>query len=274
MQAVILAGERGTTLHPLTATQPRAMLPLCGKPLVQYQMELCKKHGIREAILCLQTQPEVFESRFGDGKSIGVDLGYHREAKPLGTAGAVRAVSDRLVGDAVLVLNGHILTNADLSALLAFHKEKNAAVTLLLATTPDPARYGVVVTDSDGRIGQFAEKPTRDEAKADTVSAGVYVLRRDLLRRMPPDTEVSFERELFPQLLEEGIPMYGFSLGVDKYWRTIATLPDYQQAQTDILEQKIDVAVQGDELRPHVWVGKKRANPPDGKFIRQHLSKP
>jgi mannose-1-phosphate guanylyltransferase/phosphomannomutase len=113
MQAVILAGERGAPLYPLTARQPRAMLPLAGKPLVQYQMELLKRHGISEAILCLQVMPESFEGRFRDGKEVGMTLRYHREQAPLGTAGAVRAVSDRLIGDSVLVLNGHILTDAE-----------------------------------------------------------------------------------------------------------------------------------------------------------------
>ncbi len=232
------------------------MLPLCGKPLIQYQLELLKRHSISEAILCLQTMPESFESRFGDGKPVNMDLGYHREVAPLGTAGAVRAVSDRLVGDNVIVLNGHVLTDADLSALVAFHNAKNAAVTLLLATTADPAQYGVVVTDDEGRIGQFAEKPARDEAKSDTVSAGVYVLRRDLLRRMPPNTEYSFERQLFPQLLEEGVPLYGYVMDSGSYWRAITTLPDYQQAQADILERKVDVQIDGDAVRDGVWVGK------------------
>lgn len=255
MQAVILAGERGTPLYPLTARQPRAMLPLAGKPLIQYQMELLKRHGISEAILCLQTMPESFENRFGDGKTIGMDLGYHREQAPLGTAGAVRAVSDRLVGDAVLVLNGHVLSDADLTRLLEFHREKNCAVTMLLASVPDPARFGVVVTDADGKISSFSEKPTSDEAASDTINAGVYVLRRDILRRMPPDTEYSFERQLFPQLLAEGVAMYGYVMPASAYWLSIATLPDYQKAQADILERRVQTDIGGDMVREGVWVG-------------------
>jgi mannose-1-phosphate guanylyltransferase/phosphomannomutase len=112
------------------------MLPLAGKPLVQYQMELLKRHDIREAVLCLQTMPESFEGRFGEGKEVGLTLRYHREHEPLGTAGAVRAVSDRLVGDSVIVLNGHVLTDADLSSLIEFHRQHDAAVTMLLAPCP------------------------------------------------------------------------------------------------------------------------------------------
>jgi phosphomannomutase/ADP-glucose pyrophosphorylase len=254
MQAVILAGERGAPLYPLTARQPRAMLPLAGKPLIQYQMELLRRHGIREAILCLQVMPESFEGRFGDGARIGMALQYHREQAPLGTAGAVRAVSDRVVGDSVLVLNAHVLTDADLGALMDFHREKGAAVTMLLATVPDPSRFGVVVTDSEGRIRSFEEKPAAGDVASDTVNAGVYVLRRDLLRRMPPDTEYSFERQLFPHLLQEDVPMYGF-VAENCYWRSIATLPDYQRAQTDILERRVEAKIDGSQVREGVWVG-------------------
>jgi phosphomannomutase/NDP-sugar pyrophosphorylase family protein len=255
MQAVILAGERGAPLYPLTARQPRAMLPLAGKPLVQYQLELLKRHGITEAVLGLQVMPETFENRFGDGKAFGMTLRYHREQFPLGTAGAVRAVSNRLVGDAVLVLNAHILTDADLTQLLEFHAQKDAAVTMLLATSADPERFGVVLTDAEDRITSFAEKPARGEAFSDLVNAGVYVIRRDLLRRMPPDTEYSFERQFFPLLLSEGIPMYGYVLPEGKYWRAISALTDYQRAQADILERRVDVKIDGVEIREGVWVG-------------------
>ncbi len=254
MQAVILAGERGAPLYPLTARQPRAMLPLAAKPLVQYQLELLKRHGITEAILCLQVMPESFERRFGDGKALGLTLRYHRERLPLGTAGAVRAVSNRLVGNDILVLNGHVLTDADLTRLMELHAEKEAGLTMLLATVPEPANYGVVLTDREGRITSFEEKPARDEAASSTVNGGVYILRRDLLFRMPPETDFSFERQLFPQLLTEGVPMYGYVQN-GRYWRAISTLTDYQQATVDILEHRIDAHLDGDEVREGVWVG-------------------
>jgi phosphomannomutase/NDP-sugar pyrophosphorylase family protein len=254
MRAVILAGERGAPLYPLTARQPRAMLPLAGKPLIQYQLELLKRHGISDVILCLQSMPEAFESRFGDGKDLGMTVYTHREPFPLGTAGAVRSVADRLVDDSVLVLNGHVLTDADLTALIAFHDAKNAAVTLLLAVSENPSQYGVVVTDDEGRITSFAEKPAVDEAASDVVSAGVYVIRRDILNKMPPDTEYSFERQLLPQLLAQDMPLYG-CIAEGRYWRTISTLPDYQRAQADILERRVEADINGDQVRDGVWVG-------------------
>ena len=274
MQAVILAGERGAPLYPLTARQPRAMLPLAGKPLVQYQMELLRRHGIREAVLCTQVMPEAFEGRFRDGKELGMTLRYHREQAPLGTAGAVRAVSDRLVGDAVLVLNGHVLTDADLTALLEFHRQTEAAVTMLLATVSDPSRYGVVVTDAEGRITSFAEKPAAEEAASDTVNAGVYVLRRDLLRRIPPHDEFSFERQLFPALLAENVPMYG-CVAENRYWLPISTLPDYQRAQADILERRVEAEIAGDQIVEGVWVGEATTVHPTAElrgrvFINHH----
>lgn len=254
MQAVILAGERGAPLYPLTARQPRAMLPLAAKPLVQYQLELLKRHGITEAILCLQVMPESFESRFGDGKALGMTLRYHRERIPLGTAGAVRAVSNRLVDNDILVLNGHVLTDADLTRLIELHTEREAGLTMLLATVPEPANYGVVLTNTEGRITSFAEKPAREEAVSSTINGGVYILRRDLLFRMPPETDFSFERQLFPQLLAEGVPMYGY-VQKGRYWRAISTLTDYQQATVDILERRVEAQLDGDEVREGVWVG-------------------
>jgi Phosphomannomutase len=254
MQAVILAGERGAPLYPLTATLPRSMLPLAAKPLVQYQMELLKRHGINEAVLCLSVMPEKFESRFGDGKEQGMVLRYHRELFPLGTAGAVRSVADRLVDDAVIILNGHVLTDADLKYLIEFHRTHEAGVTMLLARVPNPSRFGVVVTDNSGRILSFSEKPAAEETPSDTVNAGVYVLRRDLLRRIPPNTEYSFERQLFPQLLAQNVPMYGV-VNEGRYWRAIASLPDYQMAQSDILQRRVEVSISGNEVREGVWVG-------------------
>ena len=255
MQAVILAGERGTPLYPLTARQPRAMLPLAGKPLVQYQLELLKRHGITEAVLCTQVMPEAFESRFGDGGEVGVSLQYHREQVPLGTAGAVRAVSDLLTGDDLLVLNAHNLSDADLTALVSFHREREAAVTMLLVSSSEPSRFGVVVTDTEGRVRSFQEKPAAGEADSDLVNAGIYVLRRDVLAQIPADIEYSFERQLFPRLLAENAPVYGFVLE-QGYWRSIATLPDYQRAQADILERKVAVEISGDQVREGVWVGR------------------
>lgn len=254
MQAVILAGERGAPLYPLTARQPRAMLPLAAKPVVQYQLELLKRHGITEALLCLQVMPETFENRFGDGKELGMSLRYHREQAPLGTAGAVRAVSDRLIGDAILVLNAHVLTDADLTRLIEAHQKRDAAVTMLLAYVPEPSRYGVVLTDAEDRITAFAEKPRPGEIASDAINAGVYVLRRDILRRMPPDTEYSFERQLFPQLLAEGVPMYGV-VAEGRYWRSISTLTDYQRAQADVLERRVEADIAGSQIREGVWVG-------------------
>lgn len=254
MQAVILAGERGAPLYPLTARTPRAMLPIVAKPLIQYSLELLTRHQINDVLLCLQVLPEVFESRFEDGRALGLNLRYHREQVPLGTAGAVRAVSDRTVGKSILVLNGHVLTDADLSALIAFHDEKEAAVTLLLARVPDASAYGAVVRDAEGRVLAFSEKPPVGEVATDTINAGVYVIRRDILRRIPVGTEFSFERQLFPQLVAEGIPVYGF-LAEESYWRSITTLNDYQRAQSDVLEQRVVAKIEGVEVREGVWVG-------------------
>jgi len=148
-----------------------------------------------------------------------------------------------------------VLTDADLTALIAHHQETQAGVTMLLATAADPSQFGVVVTDNDGRVRSFQEKTTMSEVPSDTVNAGVYVLRRDLLRFMPPDSEYSFERQLFPHLLQEGkVPMFGY-VAENRYWRSIATLTDYQQGQADVLERRVDAQIDGKQEREGVWVG-------------------
>lgn len=229
------------------------MVPLANKPLIRYQIELLRRHGISDIIVCIDHLAERFERYFSDPGRVDAHIQFHRDIEPLGTAGAVKAAEPMVTSDTVLVLNGHILTDVDIAALLKFHKEKEASATVYLSPNPDPLRYGVALSDADGRIRRFVEKPSMlDEAPTDTINAGIYVLERSVLADIPSGVEYSLERSLFPSLLAKGTPFYGFVS--EAYWQDITTLPDYRKAQQDILTGKVDVEMSGHKEGERIWV--------------------
>ncbi|MFN3432289.1 MAG: NDP-sugar synthase, partial [Candidatus Sericytochromatia bacterium] len=194
MRAVIIAGGSGTRLRPLTYNTPKPMVPLFNKPFLQYQMELLKRHGITEIIVNLHYLSNVIEDYFGDGSALGLKIFYSREEKALGTAGAVKLAEEFFDDEPLVVLNGDILTDVDLSAILAFHKEKKARATITMIRVTDPTAYGLIFTDGEGQVTRFLEKPSWDEATVDTVNAGIYVLDPSVFRYVPRNEAYSFER--------------------------------------------------------------------------------
>lgn len=252
MQAVILVGGQGTRLRPLTLTVPKPMLPVMDRPFLTFQIELCKRHGIRDIILSTAYLPEVFEEYFGDGSRLGVRLTYVTEDEPLDTCGAVKNVERYLEGT-FFVFNGDVLTDLDLSALLAYHRQKGSKATISLTRVEDPTAYGLVPLDRQGRIMEFVEKPSWDRVATDLINAGTYVLEPEVLQHVPEGEPYSFERQLFPELLKSGVPMYGFPS--DAYWLDIGTPAKYLQAHYDILARKVPYEFQGEEVKPSVWVG-------------------
>lgn len=252
MQAVILVGGQGTRLRPLTLTVPKPMLPLVNRPFLEFQINLCKRHGIDEIILSTAYLPEVFEEYFGDGSRLGVKLICVTEEEPLDTCGAVKNVEEHIKGR-FLVFNGDVLTNLDLANLIAFHEQKKGKATLYLTPVEDPTAYGLVPLDNDSRILEFLEKPTLDQVVTDLINAGTYVLEPELLDRVPAGERYSFERQLFPGMLEDGLPMFGFP--DDAYWLDIGAPSKYLQAHYDILGRKLPFEFSGREIKPSVWIG-------------------
>jgi mannose-1-phosphate guanylyltransferase len=176
----------------------------------------------------------------GDGAAWGVRLRYAVEPEPLGTGGGVRNAID-LAGGLVAVLNGDVLTDADLSAMLRFHADRKAAATICLVPVPDPTPYGLVELDPAGRVRRFVEKPAPGQITANTINAGIYLLDRELVRRIDTGRPVSIEREFFPGLLADGVPFFGW--GPDHYWIDIGSPAKYRQAQLDLLAQRVRSAV-------------------------------
>jgi mannose-1-phosphate guanylyltransferase / phosphomannomutase len=252
MKAVVMAGGEGTRLRPLTSNQPKPMVPIIGKPCMEHIVELLREHGFEDVIVTVAFLPQAIRSYFGDGENLGLNIEYSVEESPLGTAGSVRLAADKL-DDTFLVISGDALCDFDLSKLVEFHKQREAAVTIGLKSVENPLEFGIVVTDEDGRIERFLEKPSWSQVFSDTINTGVYVLEPEVLRHVPTDRPFDFSKELFPLLLEMGRPMYG--LPMEGYWQDIGNLDQYRQANFDALDQRVRLNVPGVRLRGNIWVG-------------------
>jgi mannose-1-phosphate guanylyltransferase len=252
MKAVILAGGEGTRLRPLTYTTPKSLLPICNRPFLEHQLRLMRDHGIVEAMLLTGYLAEAFGPFVEAMAGEGIALEVVREAKPLGTAGAVRNVLDRLDGTTI-VFNGDVLTDLDLGGLIGFHRGEGASATLALTPVADAGPYGLVPLDAAGRVQAFIEKPPPEVAeRGGLINAGTYVLEPRVLADIPPGEMWSFERQVFPNLLERGEPMFGFpSHG---YWLDIGTRERYLQAHWDVLAGRSNAVPVG-ERRGDVLLG-------------------
>jgi mannose-1-phosphate guanylyltransferase len=238
--AVILAGGQGTRLRPLTLATPKPVVPLLNIPFIAYQLALLRRHRITDVVLSCSYLVDEVRRIMGDGAAHGVRLRYAVETEPLGTAGGVRNAVD-LVRELVVVLNGDILTDVDLGAMLRFHAERASRATLYLTRVADPTQYGLVELESDGRVRSFVEKPAPGQATVDTVNAGVYVLDRRVVAAIPTGRAVSIERETFPGLLRDGVPFFGWAAG--SYWLDIGSPAKYRQGQLDLLAGRVATEV-------------------------------
>lgn len=239
MQALILAGGKGTRLRPLTVYTPKPIVPVMNRPLMLYQVDLLKKAGITDVTLSLSYQPDKIEQIMGNGSEFGVNLRYITEANPLGTGGAYRFAADSTI-ETTVVFNGDILTDLDLTAMIKFHRETKAEATIALSPVDDPTRYGVAQTGEDGRILRFVEKPDAAQLSelSNTINAGVYILEPSILELIAKDTNRSFEYHVFPDILERGLPFYGFVMS-GEYWLDIGTPESYLKAHLDLLSDKV-----------------------------------
>ncbi|MFQ5792022.1 MAG: NDP-sugar synthase, partial [Acidobacteriota bacterium] len=238
MTAVILAGGKGTRLRPLTLNTPKPIVPILDRPFLSLQIDLLRRTGISEIILSLSYQPRRIEELFGDGSKQGVKIHYTVEAKPLGTAGAVKK-AEPLLADRTIVFNGDVLSDVDLPAVLDLHKRTEAKATIVLTPVENPSAYGLVEVERDGRVRRFLEKPGYDEITCDTINAGIYILEPETLQYIPKGKNYSFERGFFPTLLKENVPFYAY---VHRgYWIDIGTPEKYLKAHQDILRGSLSV---------------------------------
>lgn len=232
IKALILAGGKGARLRPLALHTPKPIVPLANIPFLFFQIDRIKRAEITEIILSLSYQPRKITDIFGDGMQYGVTMRYTHEDLPRGTAGAFKA-AENLIDDTTIVLNGDVLCDADLLSVLQYHREKKAEATILITRVMNPVGYGLVEAGPDGRVARFTEKPPEDEVTGDTINAGIYILERSILERIPSEGAQSFERDLFPAMLQEGARVYAYL--IHDFWQDIGSPQKYLEATFGII---------------------------------------
>ena len=236
MKGIIMAGGEGTRLRPLTCDCPKPMMQLMNRPVLEYALELFRRHGIEDIAVTLGYMPDAITDRFGDGGEMGLRLKYYIERTPLGTAGGVRQAR-AFLDQTFVVLSGDGVTDLDIARAAAFHRDRGALATLVLTRAENPLDYGVVDIDADGRVRSFHEKPDWSEVLTDTVNTGIYILEPEVLERIPEGRPCDFGHELFPRLVREGLPVYGYV--TEDYWCDIGDVRAYLGAHIDAMEGRV-----------------------------------
>ncbi|MGO9321699.1 MAG: NDP-sugar synthase, partial [Solirubrobacteraceae bacterium] len=235
---MILVGGQGTRLRPLTSTVPKPVVRLVDRPFIAFMLEWLHGHGIDDVIMSCGFLADGVRGVLGDGSQFGIRLRFVEEPDPRGTAGALK-LAEPMLDERFLMLNGDVLTDIDLTAQIAQHEASGARATLALVPVADPTAYGLVILREDRSVRDFVEKPSPDSVESNLISAGAYVLEREILELVAPDRNVSIEREVWPALIGDGL--YGFPS--DSYWLDIGTPARYLQGTFDILEGNVETAV-------------------------------
>jgi len=252
IQAVIMAGGEGARLRPLTCDLPKPMAPVANRPIMGHIVNLLRRQGVSEAFVTLHYLADEVESYFGDGSDFGLKLDYSVEDVPLGTAGSVSRLGDRL-NRTFVIISGDALTDFDLRPAIEFHQRRGAMATLVLTRVPDPLEYGVVIIDEEGTVQRFLEKPSPGEVFSDTVNTGIYILEPEVLQRVPAGRRFDFSKDLYPTLLAEGQLLCGYV--AEGYWTDIGTLEQYRMASADCLRGAVSVEMPGEQTAEGVWMG-------------------
>ncbi|WP_338431824.1 NDP-sugar synthase [Synechococcus elongatus] len=267
MKAMILAAGKGTRVRPITYTIPKPMIPILQKPVMEFLLELLKEHGFKEVMVNVSHLAQEIESYFRDGQRFGVEVAYSFEGRiedgqligeALGSAGGMKRIQDfsPFFDDTFVVLCGDALIDLDLTEAVRWHKEKGALATIVMKTVPreEVSSYGVVVTDAEGRIQAFQEKPNVEEALSTTINTGIYIFEPEILNYIPSGQEYDIGGDLFPQLVDAGAPFYGISM--DFQWIDIGRVPDYWQAIRSVLKGEVrNVAIPGKQVKPGIYTG-------------------
>ncbi|WP_054869839.1 sugar phosphate nucleotidyltransferase [Caloranaerobacter sp. TR13] len=251
IKAVIMAGGKGTRLRPLTCDLPKPMVPILNKPVMEYSIELLRKYEITDIAVTLAYLPDVIINYFEDGSKWGVNIKYFIEEIPLGTGGSVKN-AEEFLNDTFIVISGDALTDINLKRAIEFHKTKNSLATIVLKKEPVPLEYGVIITNEEGRIESFLEKPSWGEVFSDTINTGIYILEPQALSYYKKGDNFDFSKDLFPKLLKNKENIYGYI--ADGYWCDIGDLKSYVQTHFDILSKKVDIQLKCKEENDGVWI--------------------
>ena len=236
MKAIILIGGEGTRLRPLTCNTTKTMVPVINTPFLEHVIRHLSQHQVKEITLARSQSQQSVPDYLRDGRQFGVRLNYSVEDTPLGTAGAVKN-AEQYLDETFLVLNGDVFTDLDITAMIEFHRDRKAKVTIAVTPVDDPTSYGLVETDARDRITRFREKPSPSEITTNMINAGTYLLEAEVLSYISPQVNYSFERELFPLLLDRGEPVYAYPSAA--YWIDIGAPEKYLQLHRDLLSGKV-----------------------------------
>src|SRR6266498_71262 len=261
MKAVVMAGGEGTRLRPMTSSQPKPLLPVVNKPIMEHVLRLLKRHGFTDTVVTVQFLASLVRNYFGDGEDLEMSLQYATEETPLGTAGSVKNAETALRDGTLMVISGDALTDIDLTDLMKFHHDRGALVTVCLTRVPNPLEFGITIVGDDGKVERFLEKPTWGQVFSDTVNTGIYVMEPEVFDHVPAGEMVDWSSQVFPNLLAAGEPIYGYI--AEGYWEDVGTHESYLKAQADVLSGRVDVTIDGFEVAPGVWVAEGAEVHPD-----------
>ena len=242
MKAVIMAGGEGTRLRPLTSQRPKPLAPALNLPIMEHIVLLLKQHGINDIVVTLHYLADEIQGTFGDGSEWGVNIVYSVEDTPLGTAGSVKQAEEHLKDDTFLIISGDALTDINLDKAIAYHRAKQSLATIVLSHVPNPLEFGVVITDDDGHIRRFLEKPSWGEVFSDTVNTGMYILEPSIFDYMRLGKNYDWSHDIFPQILSESKPLFGYVMDND-YWCDVGNLQQYREAQYTVLDGQTRVHI-------------------------------
>jgi mannose-1-phosphate guanylyltransferase/phosphomannomutase len=251
VKAVVMAGGEGSRLRPLTSRYPKPLVPVVGTPIIEHILRLLRDHGITEVVITLAYLGAEIRNRLGDGADMDMEIEYVVEDRPLGTAGSVRNAG-HLLDDTFLVISGDALTDINLGAVIQQHRDRGSHATIVLHSVPNPLDYGVVVTDPEGNVKRFLEKPSWGEVFSDHANTGIYVVEPSVLKHIKPDTVADWSRDVFPGMLRRKEPLHGAV--VEEYWTDIGSIQSYIQANWDALEGKVRCHIPG-RHEGTVWIG-------------------
>lgn len=246
MKAIIMAGGFGTRLRPITQNLPKPMVPLVIKPMMEHIVNLLKSHGFTELVVLLFFQADSIQNYFGSGEKFGVKINYILPKEDFGTAGAVK-LAEEFIDDTFLVISGDVLTDFNLKEAVDIHKQKNTLATILLTRVDNPLPFGIVITEKDGKIKKFLEKPSWGEVFSDTINTGIYIFEKEIFKHIPEHKEFDFSKDLFPKLMKKNIDIYGALM--EGYWKDVGNLTEYRLAHQDVLEGKVKVDIPGKQVK-------------------------
>lgn len=243
MKAVVMAGGFGTRIQPLTSSVPKPMIPVFNKPMMEYIILSLKKAGIKEIAILLYFKPDVIKNHFGDGSSLGLKIHYFTPDDDYGTAGAVKK-AEKFLNERFIVVSGDLVTDFNIPEIIGYHEAKESKATITLTSVSDPLQFGVVITDSEGKIVRFLEKPGWGEVFSDTINTGIYVFEPEILNFIPENKPFDFSKDLFPSIMASGTPIYGFN--AKGYWRDVGNPDSYRSSLQEITQGLVKLEFDGE----------------------------